>query len=664
MGGKVSNLKSTKTWTKDEIDAIQKTRQENKDGNEKNTEPLPVAGKEKTVKDQIPEASAKDLETCAEHLDKEQRDKLKEAIYALADNPKFYAIWPKYNDKVKERESQHSIEAFKYKLKKCTSEAPMTMSDATLESVPKLPKYEKTKGPAKVKPANKDKEVDLKEGEEEFTIDKDGVKEIITGEEDLLKKTVVLKLNGGLGTGMGLDCEQPNRDGSQLAVKKDNKKDVDFLDLITMQADQQAKIKFVVMNSSTATTKTTPQNITELKQHKALRVTPGDFAPAESPGEWCAPGHGDLYTALYASDLLNELVNQGKEYMFVSNSDNVGATMDLKLLTYFAKQTYKVDYMENNEVKPRKPEYDSVPFMMEVVERTEADMEGGHLAIDKNGANLPHRYTLRESAQCSEEDKAKFQDTSRYQYFNTNNLWINLKALQAKFKGNNGISPLLYLPLPVMKKEKKIKKEGKEETVFQLETAVGAAISCFEGAMAIQVPRTRFVPVKTCADLLAIRSDAYELSELKCLKLVTSDEREVQDKSKPPIVKLDKAYKNYVEFEKLITAKVNIPSLIKCESMEIKGPKVEFAKGVIIKGNVTFVNNRTNPVEEKKVEDNKTGSNKKDEQAEGEKEPEPEYDKAVIPAGVYNGGKGKTYEAGGKQRRSFEPDEDPHWIVR
>jgi len=301
--------------------------------------------------------------------------------------------------------------------------------------------------------------------------------------------------------------------------------------------------------------------------------------------------------------------------------------------------------------------------MMEVVERTEADMEGGHLAIDKNGANLPHRYTLRESAQCSEEDKAKFQDTSRYQYFNTNNLWINLKALQAKFKGNNGISPLPYLPLPVMKKEKKIKKEGgKEETVFQLETAVGAAISCFEGAMAIQVPRTRFVPVKTCADLLVIRSDAYKLSE-GCLKLDTSNAREVQDKAKPPIVKLDEEYKNDDKFQDLI-AQVNVPSLINCESMEIKGPKVSFAKGVIIKGNVTFVNNRTNPVEEKKVEDNKTGSNKKDEQAEGEKEPEPEYDKAVIPAGVYNGGKGKTYEAGGKQRRSFEPDEDPHWIVR
>jgi len=203
-------------------------------------------------------------------------------------------------------------------------------------------------------------------------------------------------------------------------------------------------------------------------------------------------------------------------------------------------------------------------------------------------------------------------------------------------------------------------------TVFQLETAVGAAISCFEGAMAIQVPRTRFVPVKTHADLLVIRSDAYKLSE-GCLKLDTSA-REVQDKSKPPIVKLDTAYKNNAEFKGLKTFS-HAPSLINCESMEIIGPQVSFAKGVIIKGNVKFVNNRTNPVEDNKVEDNKAGSDNKTKPVEDNKvkeEEEPRFSNQEIPAGVYNGGKGKTYEAGGPpgKEKKFKPDDDPHWIVR
>merc|ERR1719171_2452077 len=167
-------------------------------------------------------------------------------------------------------------------------------------------------------------------------------------------------------------------------------------------------------------------------------------------------------------------------------------------------------------------------------------------------------------------------------------------------------------------------------------------------------------------DLLVLRSDAYELSEdlnprsdtykLKCLKLVTPDKREVEDKAKPPRVKLDKCYttaeseQNYAAYDKLedLIAKVNVPSLINCESMEIIGPQVEFAKGVVIKGNVTFVNNRTNPVEDKKVEDNKNGSSKPDNTTEKKQEEKPVFSKQIIPAGVYNGGKGKTYEAGGK----------------
>jgi UDP-N-acetylglucosamine pyrophosphorylase len=67
----------------------------------------------------------------------------------------------------------------------------------------------------------------------------------IANDTSLLQKTVVLKLNGGLGTSMGLDKAK-----SLLEVKGGNT----FLDLtakqiITMRKDFKAPVKFMLMNS-------------------------------------------------------------------------------------------------------------------------------------------------------------------------------------------------------------------------------------------------------------------------------------------------------------------------------------------------------------------------------------------------------------------------------
>merc|ERR1712146_871101 len=250
------------------------------------------------------------------------------------------------------------------------------------------------------------------------------------------------------------------------------------------------------------------------------------------------------------------------KYMFVSNSDNLGATMDLKILSYFADS--------------------GAPFMMECADRTEADKKGGHLAKKKEGGGL----TLRESAQCPKEDEAAFQDTSKYKYFNTNNLWVDLEKLKALFDANGGA-----IPLPVMLNDKTVDPRDKASTnVIQLETAMGAAISCFEGAIALQIPRTRFAPVKKCDDLVALRSDAYEITEDFRIQLVASRS------GVPPLIKLDDAYKFVDAMETLIPN--GPPSLIGCKSMTVKGGKVEFAgPGVIVKGDVTF----SNGSDEKKV---------------------------------------------------------------
>eukprot|EP00961_Rhodomonas_salina_P023712 318632-Rhodomonas_salina.1 len=61
--------------------------------------------------------------------------------------------------------------------------------------------------------------------------------------------------------------------------------------------------------------------------------------------------------------------------------------------------------------------------------------------------------------------------------------------------------------------------DGDSAKVFQLETAMGAAIESFAGAGAIVVGRERFAPVKTCADLLrfvsaSLRADAQVQSRV------------------------------------------------------------------------------------------------------------------------------------------------------
>jgi UDP-N-acetylglucosamine pyrophosphorylase len=387
--------------------------------------------------------------------------------------------------------------------------------------------------------------------------------ETVSGDmSNVAARTVVLKLNGGLGTGMGLD-----RAKSLLKVRGE----LTFLDIIARQflrlrSTIAPELRLLLMNSfstssDTATALATypelggPRRL-ELMQNKVPKIDVKSLAPVDWPQnaslEWCPPGHGDIYPSLLGSGLLEELLNEGKEYLFVSNSDNLGATLDLRLLDFFAST--------------------GAPFLMEVTARTVADRKGGHLAR----RNADQRLLLRESGQCPEEDLAAFQDIERHRYFNTNNLWIRLDALSAELDRGVGL-----LPLPLIRNEKTVDPRDKSTPkVFQLETAMGAAIECFDDARAIEVQRNRFSPVKTTADLLAVRSDAYELDAEFRLEL------RPERNGVPPVVKLSDRYKLVDQFELLVTHAV--PSLVRCNSLTIEG-NMEFEPGVEIVGDVKLV---------------------------------------------------------------------------
>jgi UTP--glucose-1-phosphate uridylyltransferase len=375
-----------------------------------------------------------------------------------------------------------------------------------------------------------------------------------------LAHTVVVNLNGGLGTSMGLAQAK-----SLLPVKNGRS----FLDFLALQA-VAADVPLVLMDSFA----TQADSLAVLGRHQALRCDlPPDFVqhkvpkiaahdfsavswPANPQLEWCPPGHGDFYTALVTSGMLARMRERGFRYAFVSNADNLGASLDVGILGHFARS--------------------GAPFMMEVADRTAADRKGGHLARLADGSG---RLVLRESAQCPKADEAAFQDVTRHRYFNTNTLWLDLAALERILRERDN-----FLGLPMIRNVKTVDPRDPASTrVYQLETAIGAAIAVFDGATALRVPRRRFAPVKTTDDLLAVRSDATIISAGDII--VPNPARSIAG---PPIVRLDpRFFRMIADFEARFPA--GAPSLRDCASLTVEGD-VKFGAGVVCRGDVNLVN--------------------------------------------------------------------------
>jgi UTP--glucose-1-phosphate uridylyltransferase len=273
--------------------------------------------------------------------------------------------------------------------------------------------------------------------------------------------------------------------------------------------------------------------------------------------EWNPPGHGDIYAALHTSGLLKRFLETGIQYAFIANSDNLGATLDAPLLGFFASE--------------------KLPFMMEVAERTPTDLKGGHLARHKSG-----HLVLREIAQCPETEISAFQDLGRYGYFNTNNIWVNLELLYKVItEKGGGFLPIIVNPKALDPRD------VTSPQVYQIETAMGAAIAVFHGAKAVKVSENRFFPVKKCQDLLALRSDCYQLTEDGRLELNPNR------KLGPIKITLDDSYYGYIDaLEQRFRW---IPSLVACESLYIQG-NVFFEKDVNIIGRVKITNTRDMPL--------------------------------------------------------------------
>ena len=371
---------------------------------------------------------------------------------------------------------------------------------------------------------------------------------------DALDRVAIVKLNGGLGTSMGM-----TRAKSLVEAREG----LSFLDVIARQtlglrARHGVRLPLVLMNSyrtrddTLAALERYPDLRTDVPldflQHREPRIRADDLAPVEWPQdpelEWCPPGHGDLYPALRSSGMLAALLDRGYRYAFVSNVDNLGAELDSALLAWFAGA--------------------GAPFAMEVVVGTEADRKGGHIARRTQSGRL----VLRETAQA--DDPESFRDFRRWRYYNSNNLWMDLRAVAAVLDSGGGV-----IDLPLIVNRKRVDPhDASSPEVVQLETAMGAAIGAFDGARAVCVPRTRFAPVKTTDDLLVLRSDVYRLT----------DDARVEPRADAPFVELDREhFGGLAAFEARFAA--GPPSLIECERFVVRGD-VTFGAGVVARGAV------------------------------------------------------------------------------
>ncbi|WP_181312442.1 UTP--glucose-1-phosphate uridylyltransferase [Nocardioides campestrisoli] len=392
-------------------------------------------------------------------------------------------------------------------------------------------------------------------------LDMESLSEVEVDEEaarDAIRATVSIKLNGGLGTSMGMD-----RAKSLLCVRRG----LSFLDIICRQVlhlrtKYDAPLPLVFMNSFRTSGDTMaaiarydelpveglPLEFLQNKEPKLLADSLMPVAWPKDPDlEWCPPGHGDLYTALRGSGLLAQLIAAGYRYAFVSNSDNLGAVPDPKVAGWFAGS--------------------GAPFAIEAVRRTASDRKGGHFARRKSDG----RIVLRESAQTLDSDKSALADLDRHRYTSTNNLWFDLHAMEQTLDSREGI-----LGLPLIRNVKTVDPaDPASPQVVQIETAMGAAIEVFEGARTIEVGRDRFVPVKTTDDLLVLRSDIYDLGPDFVLD---------QSASAVPFVDLDGTfYKLVDDFDRRFPE--GAPSMRRATQVRINGDWT-FERGVTLVGDV------------------------------------------------------------------------------
>jgi UTP--glucose-1-phosphate uridylyltransferase len=367
----------------------------------------------------------------------------------------------------------------------------------------------------------------------------------------LLNHVAVIKLNGGRNTTMG------GRIPKGILRAKTGRSYLEIIidQICAVRKQFCADIPLVLMNSffthgpTMDVVKRCDLPVLTFVQSQVPRLQEGTFSPLETgtDEDWVPPGHGDVYESLLRTGLLEQLMQRGCRWAFISNLDNLAAYLDPWILGVM--ENYNAD------------------FLLEVTDRTPADRKGGTLVVRDD------RLDLLEIAQVAPEERKTFMDIERFRVFNTNNVWVDLDALWEALKNGK-------LGLPLIQNHKRVG----ETNVIQLETAMGAAIGSFPRARGLRVGRDRFFPTKKVADLFVLQSDACALDSMNRLR---------RNPHRPPSLPfmpevffspdfLESPDEMYNRFEDPASV-----SLVLAESLHVSGP-VFFERDVRIEGKVVI----------------------------------------------------------------------------
>lgn len=344
----------------------------------------------------------------------------------------------------------------------------------------------------------------------------------------------IIKLNGGLGTSMGCSYAK------SLIACTDNGQT--FLDILIQQANHHHQ-PLILLNSfhtHADTTNHIKKNHPSFDYRYAIQhpfrrinattripIAPSD-AMAHSP-----PGHGSIYYDLYYNQILHQLLNQGIDYIFISNADNLAATYTPSIPWYMHTQ--------------------NIPFLIELTAKREIDKKGGTLV------QTDHGLRLLEVAQVPDTHLTTFMEQPT---FNTNNIWVHIPALIQQIESNQLVMNLILN-----------KKKINHTSVIQLEYAMGSAIQSFSNSAALMVPRSRFFPIKKTSDYLLLRSD---------YTTVQSNGRLSWNLDYSPLITCHPPFDTIQSFHHYFKS---IPSLIHCKQLALKGP-IFFETSISLKGSI------------------------------------------------------------------------------
>ena len=310
-----------------------------------------------------------------------------------------------------------------------------------------------------------------------------------------LDRAVVVKLNGGLGTSMGIPRQGADRGARRACLPRPHRPPGARAARAPRRAPA-ARAHGLLPHARRHAGGAGPPRGPRGRPPARLPPAPepklraDDLEPVawpEDPAlEWCPPGHGDLYPALATSGMLDALRERGFRYAFLANADNLGAVLDPRILAWFAAERRAVP--------------------MEVVRGHRGRPQG------RPPRPAPRRRPARPARDGADAGRGR-RLVPRLRALALLQLEQPLGRPRTRWR-RCSTSAAARSDLPLIVNRKTVDpRDPRAPRSSSSRRRWGRRCPCSTAPARCCVPRSRFAPVKTTDDLLVLRSDVYELAE-------------------------------------------------------------------------------------------------------------------------------------------------------